>query len=385
MGTAYTYSFSHGNTVTGSSIDPLESELTTEDGNRLRIRLYTPATPLPSDPIVLVHGLLSSSDIFDVPNANHVSLARRLRDQGYTVITYDQRGAGGSQTKNWNFGLAEIALLDLPTVIKHAMDVTGSQKVILGGHSLGGVQIYLLMCYAAISRKPKIAIDLSNIGACFTMASPVQLTPSISPWCLIRAKWNTYYSLLDPDGDGRISPADFVRVQAGFFRSFWASLLHPGIIRYFMKFGGQYKIVAAVLKRLPIPSLLFRNTDFDTRVFKGILASKVLDAGPLQLLTEVRAAIESNGRLKVKYLAEDITLPDSLEQVKSMRILTITSEMDNFVPPTDVRAIHSYIANGTSIVTETDLGIGSGHSGYLFKPNLHDLVFNQILKFLRSL
>lgn len=366
-------------------VAPLESELTTEDGIRLRVRLYNPVTPLSSDPIVLVHGLLSSSDIFDVPNADHVSLARRLGDQGYTVVTYDQRGAGGSQTNNWAFGLAEIALMDLPAVIEYAMDVTESQKVILGGHSLGGVQIYLLMCYAAMSSERKLTIDMSNIAACFTMASPVRLTPSIPPWCLIRAKWKTYYDLLDPDGDGRITPADFVRVQAGFFRPFWVTLLLPGIVRYCMKLGGQFRIVAAVLKCLPIPSLLYRGTDFDSRVFKEIMASKVLDAGPLQLLTEVRGAIESNGRLKVEYLAEEVTLPDSLEQVKSMRILTMTSEMDNFVPPSDVIAIHSYIANGTSIVTESDLGIGSGHSGYLFKPNLHDLVFNQIIAFLRSL
>jgi pimeloyl-ACP methyl ester carboxylesterase len=71
---------------------------------RLQARRYSPERDAhPGLAIILVHGLLSSADIYDVPGLETIGLARHLQAAGFTVVSYDQRGAGESTTDGWRF------------------------------------------------------------------------------------------------------------------------------------------------------------------------------------------------------------------------------------------------------------------------------------------
>src|SRR5690348_13614263 len=88
------------------------------DGCRLSGKSYTPKEPAaPGLGVVMVHGLLSASDVFDVRGREETSLARFISAAGHHVVTYDQRGAGDSTAADWKFGLETHSLVDLPAVL----------------------------------------------------------------------------------------------------------------------------------------------------------------------------------------------------------------------------------------------------------------------------
>lgn len=66
-------------------------------------------------------------------------VARRLVDQGHTVVRYDQRGHGDS-TMGADGPSLEAIGRDLATVLDHQ----GAERAVVGGHSMGGMAIMSL-------------------------------------------------------------------------------------------------------------------------------------------------------------------------------------------------------------------------------------------------
>lgn len=95
--------------------------------------------------VVLVRGLLASADSFEVPGLPWLSLARYLASRGFEEVTYDQRGAGLSSASSVDFGLAEHVLVDLPAVLRFALELTGAdpEDLVLGEHGFDGTPLYL--------------------------------------------------------------------------------------------------------------------------------------------------------------------------------------------------------------------------------------------------
>jgi pimeloyl-ACP methyl ester carboxylesterase len=153
-------------------------------GVKLAIRIYKKQREQSSSsfPIVLVHGLLNSSDLFDLPESDQMGLAETLMNEGFEVFTYDQRGAGQSTCQDWDFGMYENVLIDLPSVINYAMHYTGARKVILGGYSLGGIIIFLLVSYLTKTKSLAQNISQENIHKVFTMASPGMIMERSGKW-----------------------------------------------------------------------------------------------------------------------------------------------------------------------------------------------------------
>ncbi len=362
--------------------EPIEELLQHPDVPSLRVKNHTPTNPNGCHPVVLSHGLLSSSDIFDVPGVPDVSLARYLQASGFHVVTFDHRGVGQSPSAGWDFGLGEISLSDLPRVIKHTLETTNSEKVHLGGHSLGGIQIYSLLGHLGANASEASGVSSDNISSCFTIASPVQFTLSIPPWRDIIAKGAAFYDLLDPDRDGKVTREDFIRAQAALYKPYLGTLLHPKLLRPGLPLASKSKLIAAILKKLPIPSLLYDRSDFDNRVFRAILASQVVTSGPLQLLHQIKAMVDDGGKIRVSHEGDTINIPESLDPLEGLRMLTIAASGDAFVPPQDIEPIHSILPGGKSIIIERDFGIASGHSGYLFKPSLKEQLYHCISDFL---
>ncbi len=68
-----------------------------------------------------------------------VPVARRLREQGYRVVLYDQRGHGASTR-----GTAPLSIETLAHDLEAVLDATDPHDAVLAGHSMGGMTIMSL-------------------------------------------------------------------------------------------------------------------------------------------------------------------------------------------------------------------------------------------------
>jgi pimeloyl-ACP methyl ester carboxylesterase len=350
-------------------------------GVELSASIYRP-TEIKGDPIILIHGLQATSEIFDVPGAEKMSLPRYLSSRGYPVVTFDQRGTRESKAGNWSFGLAEVALEDLPAVIVFTLQEYGVERVTLGGHSLGGTISYALRAYLSKPDATINGITQKNLGASFAIASPVRLSPEIKPWSEIREKRGQFIKYLDADRDGRATRGDFIRGQFSLYSPILGKFLSLGLIRLIMKLGSMAAPLAGLIRTMPFPVLVYNSDDFDNETYSALLKSSALDDGSVQLMSELIDAMARKGEIVVQYEDAEFELYASLKSSNPFPLLTICSSEDKLVPHVDAMAIHEVVGGGTNIVTEDEFGIGSGHGGYLFKDGLWERVAKSISDFL---
>ena len=124
----------------------------TEDGfvtaNGLQIhyrRWWTPDTNPALPPIMLLHGLASSSHIWDL-------VAPQLISYGYTVTALDQRGHGESEKPDSGYDFATILADDVAV-----MNIIGMVRPILVGHSWGAM---VALQFAAVNAEQVKALVL---------------------------------------------------------------------------------------------------------------------------------------------------------------------------------------------------------------------------------
>jgi pimeloyl-ACP methyl ester carboxylesterase len=356
----------------------------------LRLRIYHPVQPLDRPPVILLHGLLSSSDMFDAPGVPEASLARYLQQQGFAVVTFDQRGAGGSTVDNWTFGLGELTFHDLPAVIRYSLDLFDADRVTLSGHSLGGVQAYLLRAFLARYEGACHGITIHHLGDAFILASPARFTPDLPLWKALTRISHRLIGCMDHDEDGKIHREDFVTAQTTLQSPSLNFLVYillktrvvPWFVRHAIRWAATYPFIARIFLRLSLNNVLFHRHDFDPAIFHYIIKARILDAGSVQLLHDIKNGVQSDGVFSIAYENLHISLPDDLRLAPPFRLMTVTSSCDGLIPAGDVTAAHETVQGGRSLITEQTFGISSGHSGYLFKPALYPQVYETIYRFL---
>ncbi|XP_038109497.1 lipase 1 [Culex quinquefasciatus] len=126
----------------------------TEDGYVLKVFQMPPRqrSCVKKKPVLLVHGLLSSSAdyVFAGPNS---SLAYQLSDNGYDVWLANMRGSRYSrehlrlpvQSKEyWDFSWHEMGVYDLPAIIDLVLNATNFKKLLYIGHSQGVTEFFVM-------------------------------------------------------------------------------------------------------------------------------------------------------------------------------------------------------------------------------------------------
>ncbi len=354
--------------------------LDTSPGTTLAVHEYDPSTEPNGRTVVLVHGLLSSSEIFDVPGLEHPSLARHFARRGFRVFTYDQRGTGDSVAASSDFGLAEHALVDLPTVLDFALERSAIQadRLVVGGHSLGGLLIYVQQIAARGALPGSFGPAVRRV---FAVASPASFDPRYRPWNLIARGGHALVRRLDQNGDGMISRNEFVAGQSQLRWPLLGRIVGPGVIRASIRLGVAVPWLSWGLQRAPLPTFIYGRQDFTARGFWWLLQSRALDAASRRLLDEVVDATHREGRVEVRHESGTITLPDDLAGLEDLRVLTMSSRGDALVPPESVRAVHEALPGGRHLLTEEAFGVASGHAGYLFRPGLADPVGETLVTF----
>lgn len=118
-------------------------EVLTADGWRLSL-VRDPARKAVAGrpPVLLIHGLLSNHRIWGLPGGP--DLVDTLTKAGWDVWRLDLRGTATStppegRAKAFDFSVDDHIHGDVPAALEAVCRLTGAPKVILGGHSMGGL------------------------------------------------------------------------------------------------------------------------------------------------------------------------------------------------------------------------------------------------------
>jgi len=135
--------------ITSKGLPCEEHTAVTTDGFILGMQRIPRNTP-GRYPILLMHGLLGSSDNF-LTNLENQSLAYVLHNAGYDVWLGNVRGNHYSRRhkslnpdhmKFWKWTFDEMSLLDVPAMVDRVLHVTGQSKVTYVGHSQGTLVLF---------------------------------------------------------------------------------------------------------------------------------------------------------------------------------------------------------------------------------------------------
>jgi pimeloyl-ACP methyl ester carboxylesterase len=347
------------------------------DGCRLSGKSYLPKdAAAPGLGVVMVHGLLSASDVFDVRGREDMSLARFVGGLGYHVVTYDQRGTGESTAPDWKFGLEAHSLVDLPAVLAFCRERFGFTRVVFVSHSLGGT-IWLRymhgrpMAAGAPGPGGRDWTDQPEIVGGAVLASPPFFNHTDVPWRDIYDRGPSFIADIDHNRDGLVVREEFVRAQIALYQPRMAKLLLPRVLKGMLALGGRLTSVAGILRRLPTPAVIYHPDDFDDATFCRVLRSKMIDRGPLRLLEELYREIAEGP-------------PSPLPPRLPFDGLAIGSCLDGFVPLAAVRRFGEQFRTARVIATEDEFGVTSGHVGYLFKKGVREPAFDAVAKYLQQ-
>lgn len=228
---------------------PLHSE-------QVAIHCFEPEKPN-GRTVLLLHGSIENARIFFSKNGK--GFAPFLATAGYRVFAADFRGKGqsrpsvsqGSKATQYDTVEAEI-----PALIHWALAESGTQRLILGAHSWGGV-----LALAAMARKPDLLPHIAGL-LCFGSKRRIGICSLKRIW-IIDIIWSglgTFCSLVFPgylparklkmgsdDEPGRY----FMQINRWVYAHRW--IFHPD--------GSD---IAAALRRLELPPALFLTGINDT-------------------------------------------------------------------------------------------------------------------------
>lgn len=140
--------------------------LTTADGMKLAIhRVAAPTVAYPT-PILLFHGICSNYATWDLNEVQ--SVQRYLAGLGFDTWAIDWRGAGLSERPepgryfNWKYSIDDLIHYDAVAALNHVLSRTGKARVIIAGHSMGGLITHALLGSEPVSDRVAGIVTLSG-------------------------------------------------------------------------------------------------------------------------------------------------------------------------------------------------------------------------------
>jgi len=187
--------------VTSKGIPHERHNVTTEDGFVLGMdRLPRPFSKK-RYPVLLVHGVLMSSDTWLVNHRNQ-SLPFYLWDQGFDVWLGNVRGNKHSrrhknldpdQGQFWRWTFDEMGRYDVTSMVEYVTKVTKKRKVNYIGHSQGCVVLFSSVIQNSdVGRKINKFFALAPAGYIASMTSPIKyLSPLIETMYMTKSLFSS--------------------------------------------------------------------------------------------------------------------------------------------------------------------------------------------------
>ncbi|KPI99336.1 Lipase 3 [Papilio xuthus] len=163
-----------------------EHNVDTEDGYILKL-FHIPGDP--RRPVLLVHGIIDSSDTFII--RGNGSLAISLANKGYDIWALNTRGNRYSKAHKylnpddgtfWNFSFHEMGYYDLPATIDYILNRTNQKQLSAIGHSQGNTHFYVLgSTRPEYNDKVKVIIALAPICFLHNVKPPTSTLLALLP------------------------------------------------------------------------------------------------------------------------------------------------------------------------------------------------------------
>ncbi|XP_013143949.1 PREDICTED: lipase 1-like [Papilio polytes] len=163
-----------------------EHNVITEDGYILKL-YHIPGND--RRPVLLVHGIIDSSDTFII--RGNGSLAITLVNRGYDIWAINTRGNRCSKLHEylnpndgnfWNFSFHEMGYYDLPATIDYILERTNQKQLTAIGHSQGNTLFYVLgSTRPEYNEKIKVMIALAPICFLHNVKPPVSTLLELLP------------------------------------------------------------------------------------------------------------------------------------------------------------------------------------------------------------
>lgn len=141
--------------------------ITCADGHQLAATQYTPHTP--------PHAAVMIAPATAILRHFYHDFAHWLAGQGYTVMTYDNRGIGGSlsgHVRDNNATIAHWGQLDAPAIAAHLESTTNGLPLHLIGHSAGGQTVGLMPNHHLLASILNISCTSGSIKLMNTQDKP---------------------------------------------------------------------------------------------------------------------------------------------------------------------------------------------------------------------
>jgi pimeloyl-ACP methyl ester carboxylesterase len=354
----------------------------TSPGTMICIRIYQPRLRSPEKPypVILIHGLLNSSELFDVPESGNLSFTNALSDEGYIVCAYDQRGSGESSNPGWNFGLEENVFTDLPAVVRFCLSHCGYDKAILGGYSLGGLIIYCFYSFLSKFSAELAGLKKENIHKIFTISSPGAFHQRTGRWKHIFTRGMRMLRGAGPV----INRSQFIRGQIYIRSPLMSKFVGLSTIELCLKLAQKSPRSASFIKALPVPSFLYTRSDFDPATFMRVVRSRALDRTSRQIFQVLLHFAEQDGRIELDLNERTVSLPSDFQYWDEIPLLLISSQKDKLVCTSEVEEVRRRVNSAVLFNLDQETGQGCGHAGYLFKKGLTEIVRKNIIQFMRG-
>lgn len=226
---------------------PNEHFLVSFDGTGIHYWLWpaTAAQASPDRPMVfIIHGVGEYAE-------RYRAFAAFLNQAGYTVAAMDLRGFGQSGGPRSYVNRFEDYLSDIDAVAAQVLRMTGSRRIHLLGHSMGGL---VATCAAASGHPPAVA-SLTLSSPCFALSFPVAphlraigaVCSRIAPQTLFPTK--AISELLTHDAEiARLHRTD-------------PKIVHAMSARLFFEMHKAMKQYARMAKRIQVPTAVFQAGD----------------------------------------------------------------------------------------------------------------------------
>lgn len=163
-----------------------EHQVITSDGYILTIhRIINPSLGSPhGKPVVfLQHGLLSSSADWIIGDRKK-AFGFLLADAGYDVWLGNFRGNMYSRNHTtldpdqeifWRFSWDQMGEFDLPAMLHYVKNMTGRQKILYVGHSMGTTAFWVMMNrHPEMNSLIKLMVGMAPVAASTNMYSPIK-------------------------------------------------------------------------------------------------------------------------------------------------------------------------------------------------------------------
>lgn len=294
----------------------------TEDRVELGVLEWSPPRVLYGYPVLLVHGFSQNNLTW---HGRSGGIAPELCKRGFHVFSLDLRGSGYSRLKKlyYDYTLEDLVFKDLRTAVSFIGNRTGKDKIVLVGHSLGGICSYVFSSFFG-----------RDVWAIITLGSPVYL------------------------GDG----VRIIRVVGTFVRNIsriplsslvyhiWPREFAMKVLGFVGLFGFPLMRSKRVLRTVPLYPAYSGNFDslwdFWEKFVKGFdFSSPRLFVQMLRWAAE-RRITSADGKIDYTEKFRSITVP----------LFSSAGTLDRIAPPESVRPIIELVSSSVKLYKEYEAG-----------------------------